>query len=106
MQLTGQADFWHPTGRPHPSNCLAHVHAKTALTATLARFDSAPVGRMARTGLAPPGAAGKCSNHATSGATATDPHRPTDMPQRPSSTALGLVCIQVLSLVRARVSCE
>jgi hypothetical protein len=30
-----------------------HVHAKTALTVIFHRFDSAPVGRMARTGLGP-----------------------------------------------------
>jgi hypothetical protein len=38
------------------------VHAKTTLTAILARFDPAPVGGMAKSGLSPPGTAGKCSN--------------------------------------------
>ena len=36
-----------------------HVHAKTTLTVIFHRFDPAPVGRMARTGLAASHAAGK-----------------------------------------------
>ena len=44
------------------------VHAKTALTEILARFDSASVGRMARTGLGVPGTGGKCHNPRRTGA--------------------------------------
>ena len=37
----------------HSQEDQAQVHAKTTLTVVFHRFDSAPVGRMARTGLVP-----------------------------------------------------
>ena len=72
-----------------PSNDLVHVHAKTTLTVILPRFNPAPVGRIARLGLAPPSAAGNDNNHVPSRATATDLIDLRQRPERPRCSLEG-----------------
>ena len=63
-----------------------HVHAKTTLTVIFRRFDPAPVGRMARTGLGLPGTAGRCNDRVAGCRPTTDQN-----PKGPHRAAAGLI---------------